>query len=358
MLIYALIRQGDSVAGALGLDRSSPHLYLIQAGAVILASGGAGRIYASSTNTSDITGDGYVMAARAGAKVIDMEFVQFNPVVTIDSPKLTMQASPFAAGAELKNQLGEVFMDIYSPAGHMATRDVMARAILAEINAGRGTPKGGVYMDFSKIPSALLKKKWHNIHNFLQGRQQVEVAPAAHFIMGGIAIDEECRSTMPGLYACGEVAGGVHGANRLPGNALTEAVVFGRRAGRRASAEVRSPICWGTAEVDQILLSERICLDEIEDGRPAQGSPEISAVKAQLRQVMGSCAGVLRSTRGLENASKKVQELYEILEQYRCNSYWEWLDFCQVRLMVGTAIMILDGALGRKENLGAHYVDI
>lgn len=362
VLVTGLIRRDDGVAGACGLDRHRPGALVVEARAVILASGGAGRLYPFTTNAADVTGDGYALARLAGARLRDMEFVQFHPVVATGPPKLVLSTALFNEGAVLRNRLGEAFMSKYSPLGNLATRDVMARASFTEINEGRGTWRGGVYLDVSAIPPEIMAAKYGDIQHCLKNRKLIEVAPAAHFMMGGVVIDDHCRTTVPGLYACGEVAGGVHGANRLAGNALTEAVVFGRLAGRSAALEVRDgrprP---GLAdrELEALLGSNNLLPDQLTGKRkvvaPAGAMSAFAVTGKELRRLMGAHAGLVRCESGLREARNRLVELDEQADSAGIAGYRELLEYHQVKLMLTAAGTIVDAALQRKESVGAHY---
>ncbi|GBF33872.1 succinate dehydrogenase flavoprotein subunit [Desulfocucumis palustris] len=358
LLVTQLIVKNGRVAGAFGFRRGAAGPAVICCRAAVLACGGAGRLYPLTTNTADVTGDGYALAYLAGAGPEHMEFIQFLPTMSLEPPRLAISNSPFSAGAVLRNRSGEDFMTRYSPLGCMATRDVMARAIFTELNAGRG----GVLMDFSAVPPEVMDRKYADIKEYLRGRTTVEVAPAAHFTMGGVLIDGNCRTTVPGLYACGETAGGIHGANRLAGNALTEAAVFGLRAGSRAAGEMKACVAPGLNRSDIKKLIEEnkvtpgiLASWETDRGNSDRGVVEAETLAGELREIMGRYVGLVRCREGLTEARRRLAELRQRLENCRITHYRELLGYHRLRLMLTTAELITEAALARKESAGAHY---
>ena len=241
--VIDLLKDGDAVIGAMALDEKGD-LVILKADSTILATGGGTRIYDISTNSSSGTGDGFAMGYRAGAELIDMEMVQFHPtgaVYPYDARGRLVTEAVRGEGGVLKNTEGERFMKKYDPARmELSTRDVVARAIATEILQGRGTAHGGVYLDVTHLSREQIETRLPvMLEQFLKFGVDIrttpmEVAPTAHHIMGGLRITAGGQTTLPGLYACGEVAGGVHGANRLGGNALADTQVFGKRAGEAA----------------------------------------------------------------------------------------------------------------------------
>ena len=233
-----------AVIGAMALDEKG-NLVLLKADSTILATGGGTKVYDISTNSSSGTGDGYSIGYRAGAELIDMEMVQFHPtgaVFPYDARGRLVTEAVRGEGGVLLNSLGERFMKNYDPARmELSTRDVVARAIATEIHGRAGHANTAEYTSMSPISRESRSKSRLPVmlEQFLKfgvdiRDKPMEVAPTAHHIMGGLRITPECRTTLPGLFACGEVAGGVHGANRLGGNALAETQVFGKRAGESA----------------------------------------------------------------------------------------------------------------------------
>ena len=363
ILITGLLKKDGTVGGAYGLDRGKPQVWFFESRVVILASGGVGQLYPLTTNAGDVSGDGYALGYLAGAKVRDMEFIQFHPTVSMGASKEVLSTAPFSDGAVLRNKLGDAFMTRYSPEGDMATRDVMARAVYEEIRSGRGSEHGGVYVDFSEVPPAKMTREYEPIQRRLNGSTTIEVGTAAHFMMGGIVIDEFGRTGASGLYACGEVTGGVHGANRLAGNALTEAVVFGIEVGRHAGRDLDDALKTSAqsslklADIKQLLADDGIHLQhEAQEGsNSAQAGYSLEEIKKKLRFLMGLNVGIVRSGAGLSQAMEELSKFQVYLEQYRCHSYTELLAHHQLKLMILTAVLITQAAWQRRDSLGAHY---
>ncbi|KJS46249.1 FAD-dependent oxidoreductase [Desulfosporosinus sp. BICA1-9] len=357
IVIISLLLDSGRVCGAIGLDKKEAAVCIVHAGSVVLAGGGAGGLFQLSTNARDVCGDSYALGYQAGATLRDMEFIQFHPAVTVATPRLVISTSPFADGAVLRNRLGEAYMVRYSPQADMATRDVMARANFKEIAEGRGTDRGGVYVDFSAVPVEVMTKNYQDIWTAFQGAKMIEVAPAQHFMLGGIVIDPQCRSTVPGLWVCGEAAGGLHGANRLAGNALTEAALFGRRAGRWAAAECVQP---------KSRVLSRLFMEEFLETRFGQWvstelslSLEVSSSWSETQQdlkcSMGLYVGVIRSKKGLQQAKADLSNIADRLNSQPLRTYGDLLQYCQQKMMVITSNLIVDAAWQRSTSIGSHY---
>ncbi|HJK31667.1 MAG TPA: FAD-binding protein, partial [Methanocorpusculum sp.] len=245
LTVIDLLKDGNTVSGAITCDRDG-ELGVITADAVVLATGGAGQVYDTTTNSTAGTGDGYALGYRAGAELIDMEQVQFHPtgaVYPYDTRGRLITEAVRGEGGILLNTKGERFMEKYDPARmELSTRDVVARSIATEVLEGRGTEHGGVWLDVTHLPREQIETRLPlMLEQFLQfgvdiRTQPMEVAPTAHHFMGGLRITPEAHTTLPHLFAAGEVTGGVHGGNRLGGNALADTQVFGRRAGLAAAS--------------------------------------------------------------------------------------------------------------------------
>ncbi|WP_051273121.1 L-aspartate oxidase [Desulfotruncus alcoholivorax] len=344
VVITGLLVAGDRIAGARGYSKQGD-CRVFKAGTVILACGGAGSLYPVTTNAADVTGDGYALARLVGARLTGMEFVQFHPAVALGSPKMVMSTSPFADGAVLRNQLGERFMARYSPDLEMATRDITARAIYREIKEGRGSAAGGVWMDFSAVPGQVMQSKYGDLYRYLGGRKKIEVAPAVHFMMGGVEIDVNCRTSVKGLYAAGETAGGLHGANRLAGNALAEAAVFGMIAGQEAAAEAMAINDNHVPPVDQIMPASA-----------GGGSKSSSTIRKELRRIIGAKVGLIRSVVELKSAVDQINNLKEEISHVQVQNWADFIEYRQVALMLEAGMAVAEAALARKESLGAHYI--
>ncbi len=350
--VIDLLKDGDRIIGAIALDEKG-NLIAIKADSTVLATGGGTRVYDISTNSSSGTGDGFAMGYRVGAELIDMEMIQFHPtgaVYPYDARGRLVTEAVRGEGGVLLNTLGERFMKDYDPERmELSTRDVVARAIATEILAGRGTEHGGVDLDVTHLPRMQIEEKLPvMLEQFLKfgvdiREKPMEVAPTAHHIMGGLRITTECRTTLPGLFACGEVAGGVHGANRLGGNALADTQVFGKRAGEFAGkSETRQK----RVDPEQIQrIHDR--LDEFyRDGKnPAM-------VKTQLQGAMWKGAGIFRTWDDLEATLSTVDLLSGIA--LHAESSRNLIDCCTVQNMCLLASLICRSALIREESRGAH----
>src|SRR5512136_299693 len=289
--VIDLLKSGESVIGAMALDEKG-ELVVLKADSTVLATGGGTKVYDISTNSSSGTGDGYAIGYRSGAELIDMEMVQFHPtgaVFPYDARGRLVTEAVRGEGGILVNCTGERFMKRYDPERmELSTRDIVARAIATEILNGRGTSHGGVYLDVTHLPREQIEDRLPvMLEQFLKFGVDIreipmEVAPTAHHIMGGLRITPECRTTLPALFACGEVAGGVHGANRLGGNALAETQVFGKRAGEYAGKS-------GTRikNVDR----EQVNKQQADLSAFLEGNESPARIRTQLQQAMWKGAG-------------------------------------------------------------------
>ncbi|MCK9298328.1 fumarate reductase subunit A [Methanoculleus sp. YWC-01] len=344
--------ENDAVAGAIALDRDGDVL-LFRADATVLATGGGTQAYDISTNSAAGTGDGFAMAYRAGAELIDMEMIQFHPTGAIypyDARGRLVTEAVRGEGGILLNARRERFMERYDPDRmELSTRDVVARAIATEVLEGRGTSRGGVYLDVTHLPAETIEARLPvMLEQFLAygvdiRREPMEVAPTAHHIMGGLRITPECRTTLKGLFACGEVTGGVHGANRLGGNALADTQVFGKRAGEFAGkAPARS------GRIDDAAIEEKF---RMLDGF-FEGAVNPTDVRKDLKLTMWNQAGIFRSAPDLRTALTHIRRLAD--KRLCAASTANLLECCTVRNMCTTASLIVRCALLRPENRGAH----
>ena len=350
--VIDLLKSGESVIGAMALDEKG-NLVLLKADSTILATGGGTKVYDISTNSSSGTGDGFAIGYRAGAELIDMEMIQFHPtgaVFPYDARGRLVTEAVRGEGGTLLNNLGERFMKLYDPERmELSTRDVVARAIAKEIQGGRGTKNSGVYLDVTHLPREQIESRLPvMLEQFLKfgvdiRMQPMEVAPTAHHIMGGLRISPECRTTQSGLFACGEVAGGVHGANRLGGNALADTQVFGKRAGEFAGKSKKR-----AKNVDNDQISQKLAhLDTF-----IKGSENPARVRTQLQQAMWRGAGIFRNATDLHKTLEIVNTLS--LANLRAESPRNLAECCIVRNMCLTASLICRSALIRQESRGAH----
>jgi fumarate reductase (CoM/CoB) subunit A len=355
--VIDLLKSGESVIGAMALDEKG-HLVLLKADSTILATGGGTKVYDISTNSSSGTGDGFAIGYRAGAELIDMEMIQFHPtgaVFPYDARGRLVTEAVRGEGGLLLNTRGERFMKRYDPERmELSTRDVVARAIATEVQEGRGTKNGGVYLDVTHLPHEQIETRLPvMLEQFLKFGVDIrvipmEVAPTAHHVMGGLRITPECRTTIPGLFACGEVAGGVHGANRLGGNALADTQVFGKRAGEFAG---KSKNRIKKVDVDQVGKTLEY-LDSF-----MKGCENPARVKTQLQLAMWRGAGIFRNAKDLNKTLEEVNNLS--LASIRSDSFQNLAECCIVRNMCLTSSLICRSALIRQESRGAHVrIDI
>ena len=344
--------ENGAVAGAIALDRDG-EVILFLSDATVLATGGGTQCYDISTNSAAGTGDGFAMAYRAGAELIDMEMVQFHPtgaVYPYDARGRLVTEAVRGEGGLLINAQHERFMGRYDPERmELSTRDVVARAIATEVLEGRGTKHGGVYLDVTHLPAERIESRLPvMLEQFLAfgvdiRKEPMEVAPTAHHIMGGLRITPECRTTVPGLFACGEVTGGVHGANRLGGNALADTQVFGKRAGEFAG---KSPERSG--QVDEAWIEAELrMLDDF-----FEGAISPAMVRKDLKLTMWNQAGIFRNSPDLATALTSVRRLAD--RRLFAASTANIPECCTVRNMCITASLIVRCALLRPENRGAH----
>ncbi|HTY14676.1 MAG TPA: fumarate reductase (CoM/CoB) subunit TfrA [Methanoregulaceae archaeon] len=350
--VIALLRDNGGISGAIGLDRKGEMITFL-ADTTVLATGGGTKVYDISTNSSSGTGDGYAIGYNAGAELIDMEQVQFHPtgaVYPYDARGRLVTEAVRGEGGVLKNRLGERFMERYDPARmELSTRDVVSRSIATEILEGRGTDHQAVYLDVTHLPARQIEERLPiMLEQFLKfgvdiRKEPMEVAPTAHHIMGGFRIASDCSTTLERLFACGEVAGGVHGANRLGGNALADTQVFGKRAGESAGkSKIREK---RPDEVQVDTQSKRL-------DRFLQGNTNPADVIRDLKMAMWEGAGIFRTREGLEKTLQIIQDLKKV--PLRAQSMDNLADCCTAENMLTTASLIVQSALLRPESRGAH----
>ena len=350
--VIDLLKDGDRVIGAMALDEKAK-IVLLKADSTIIATGGGTKVYDVSTNSSSGTGDGYALGYRAGAELIDMEMIQFHPtgaVFPYDARGRLVTEAVRGEGGVLRNSRGERFMKNYDPERmELSTRDVVARAIATEILQGRGSPNGGVFLDVTHLPREQIETRLPPmLEQFLKFGVDIrvtpmEVAPTAHHIMGGLRITPECHTTLPGLFACGEVAGGVHGANRLGGNSLAETQVFGRRAGAAAGKAGKQKKTVGQAQVER--QQERL-------ERFMHGTKSPSWVRMYLQQAMWEGANIFRTETGLKKALAAADILAD--KPLKAETARNLAECCTVENMCLVASIICRSALIREESRGAH----
>jgi succinate dehydrogenase / fumarate reductase, flavoprotein subunit len=390
--ISRLLKHGERISGALGYWRESGRLLLFKAKAVVLATGGVGKAFAVTSNSWEYTGDGHSLAYWAGADLIDMEFVQFHPTGMVWPPSvrgILVTESVRADGGTLRNSEGERFMFRYIPEFFRAEtadteaeadrwyddhrnnrrtpdllpRDEVARAINAEVKAGRGSPHGGVYLDIASRRSVeYIRRRLPSMyHQFKQladidiTTTPMEVGPTMHYIMGGVRVDADtAASTVPGLYATGEVAGGMHGANRLGGNSLSDLLVFGRRAGEAAAQYAGS---LSTAPSVDSGEADAIAADMLHSFE-GEGKENPYGVQQDLQETMHNLVGIIRTESELKEALGKISALKERANRIgvegnrQYNPGWHLALDLHSLLAVSEAITL--AAIERKESRGAH----
>ena len=394
--ITRLLTSDGRVSGAMGYWRTTGQPVVFPAKAVILATGGVGRGYRVTSNSWEYSGDGHALAYEVGAELIDMEFVQFHPTGMVWPPGvrgLLVTEGVRGEGGVLKNALGERFMWKYLPedrrheyaenedearrwvealsAGkltdarqppELSTRDNVSRAIYTEVREGRGSPHGGVFLDISYLPAERVKRKLPSMYDQFESlagvditKGPMEVGPTTHYIMGGVRVDADTAvSTQPGLYAAGEVAGGMHGANRLGGNSLSDLLVFGMRAGAAASAFARTEAAIPDADPDQLEV-ELVNL-AAPFRRPDSESPY--RLQAELQETMQSLVGIYRTAEDLEEAIRRIADLRRRWSRCRVsgdrtyNPGWDLV--FELRNLLTISEAIARSALQRPESRGAH----
>jgi L-aspartate oxidase len=338
--------QGGRSVGLLALDEAAGGLLFLSSPAVVLATGGAGQVYRETTNPPQATGDGLAMAYRAGAEMMDLEFVQFHPTALIlpGAPRFLLSEAMRGEGGRLLDDAGEPFMRAIDPRGDLAPRDIVARGIETTL---RSTGGPCVWLDMTAGDPDFVRRRFPTIaatcarYGLDIGRDRLPVAPCAHFMMGGVKTDLAGRSSIPGLYAAGEVAcTGVHGANRLASNSLLEGLVFGARAGEAVLADVAAGSAGGP-EAPADALASRV--RSIAEGDSA-------AAAAGLRRVMWEDVGIVRDAEGLRRATGAILVLERGLGEGPLTRAG-----LEARNMLFAGRLIAESALRREESRGSHF---
>ncbi|MDI1459884.1 fumarate reductase/succinate dehydrogenase flavoprotein subunit [Catellatospora sp. KI3] len=380
------------IAGAFGYYRESGEFVVFEAPAVVLATGGVGRSYKVTSNSWEYTGDGHALALRAGAKLINMEFLQFHPTGMVWPPSvrgILVTESVRGDGGILKNSEGKRFMFDYVPdvfrkqyaetpeegdrwytdpdnnrrPPELLPRDEVARAINSEVKAGRGTKAGGVYLDIaSRRPAAeILKRLPSMYHQFKEladvdiTAQPMEVGPTCHYVMGGVEVDPDTASAgVPGLYAAGEVSGGMHGSNRLGGNSLSDLLVFGKRAGEYAASYTDELAARPKIDDTQVAAAVEAALSPL----TREGGENPYTLQSDLQDVMGTLVGIIRRKGELEDSLRQLAELRERIQKVgatggrRYNPGWHLA--LDLRNMLVVSECTAKAALEREESRGGH----
>jgi succinate dehydrogenase / fumarate reductase, flavoprotein subunit len=397
--VVRLLKDGNRIAGAFGYDRERGRFHLFRAKAVVLATGGIGRAYKITSNSWEYTGDGHALAYDAGASLMDMEFVQFHPTGMIWPPSvrgILVTEGVRGEGGVLRNRNNERFMfsdipplyvnqtadsaeegwrytqgdkDARRPP-ELLTRDHVARCIRTEVREGRGSPHGGVFLDIAwikeKLPNAgeHIKKKLPSMyHQFKQladidiTQEPMEVGPTTHYMMGGVRVDADSQmSEVPGLFAAGECAAGLHGANRLGGNSLSDLLVFGQRAGEYA-ARFAKENSLGAINSQELASAEKMALRPFEHN----GSENPYAVQHKLQDTMQDLVGIVRQESEMLQALDRIRELKIASETVSVDGNREynpgWHTALDLSNLLTVSEIVTYAALERKESRGAHFRD-
>jgi succinate dehydrogenase/fumarate reductase flavoprotein subunit len=377
MIVDILINQGQ-VAGAIGIDAATGELVAFKAKAVILATGGAMRMYPYTTAPEELTGDGLAIAYRAGVELVDMEFPMFLPgsfpwppaVQGVDVPFILSTAGSIHGW--LLNRNGDRFMRHWDPVNYeRTTRDIASVAMMTEILAGRGSPHGGVYVSLKHLPDNLIDyiQEWKPAETLMQyggfnmkdylpdlKKDAIESVPASHFFNGGVKINTTCETNLPGLFAAGEVTGGVHGANRLSGNAFTEMLVWGHRSGK-FSAQYAKEI--GDVSIDQAQLES--LRERILTPLRSKDGESIFEIRKHMQNVAWEKAGVIREASGLEQALAtfaqiRTDDLPRVHVKNKNRVFnREWIQALELESMLLTMEMVCRTSSQREESRGSLY---
>lgn len=390
-----IVKDGDRIAGVFGYWRESGRFVLFEAPAVILATGGIGKSFKVTSNSWEYTGDGHALALRAGASLINMEFIQFHPTGMVWPPSvkgILVTESVRGDGGVLRNSDGKRFMFDYIPEvfkdkyadneeeadrwyadqannrrpPELLPRDEVARAINSEVKAGRGSPHGGVFLDVStRLPAEEIRRRLPSMHHQFKEladvditAQPMEVGPTCHYVMGGVEVDPDTgSSSVPGLYAAGEVSGGMHGSNRLGGNSLSDLLVFGRRAGAGASEYVRAmderPVC----PEETVTEARATALNPFQ----REGGENPYTLHMELQQSMNDLVGIIRRAGEMEEALQRLEKLKERAQSLTVEGHQQfnpgWHLALDLRNMLLVSECVAKAALLRTESRGGHTRD-
>ncbi|MGW8722669.1 fumarate reductase/succinate dehydrogenase flavoprotein subunit [Streptomyces althioticus] len=399
--VTRVLKDGDQVSGVFGYERESGRFFVLEAPAVVIATGGIGKSFKVTSNSWEYTGDGHALALLAGAPLLNMEFVQFHPTGMVWPPSvkgILVTESVRGDGGVLRNSEGKRFMFDYVPdvfkekyaqseeeadrwyddpdhnrrPPELLPRDEVARAINAEVKAGRGSPHGGVFLDVStRMPAEVIKRRLPSMyHQFKEladvdiTAEPMEVGPTCHYVMGGIAVDSNSAAArgVPGLFAAGEVAGGMHGSNRLGGNSLSDLLVFGRRAGWHAAdhalARTGARPHADDAQVDA-AAAEALRPFSAEGEEPADGPPENPyTLHQELQQTMNDLVGIIRREHEMRQALEKLAELRARARRAGVEGHRQfnpgWHLALDLRNMLLVSECVARAALERTESRGGH----
>ncbi|MEU5736258.1 fumarate reductase/succinate dehydrogenase flavoprotein subunit [Streptomyces antimycoticus] len=409
--VTRIVKDGDRVAGVFGYERESGRFFALEAPAVVLATGGIGKSFKVTSNSWEYTGDGHALALLAGAPLINMEFVQFHPTGMVWPPSvkgILVTESVRGDGGVLRNSEGKRFMFDYIPdvfkekyaqsegeadrwyedpdnnrrPPELLPRDEVARAINAEVKAGRGSPHGGVFLDVStRMPAEVIKRRLPSMHHQFKELADVditaepmEVGPTCHYVMGGVDVDPDTAAAtgVPGLFAAGEVAGGMHGSNRLGGNSLSDLLVFGRRAGLHAARYAQETAASGTRPVPDETQLDLAAAEALRPFSAEAGEPDESAGPAgppenpytlhqELQQSMNDLVGIIRKAGEMEEALHRLASLRVRARRAGVEGHRQfnpgWHLAIDLRNMLLVSECVARAALERTESRGGHTRD-
>ena len=397
--ITELIKDGDAISGAFGYHRESGNFVLFEAPAVVMATGGIGKSFKVTSNSWEYTGDGHALALRAGATLINMEFIQFHPTGMVWPPSvkgILVTEGVRGDGGVLKNSDNKRFMFDYIPpvfkgqyaeseqeadqwlkdndsarrTPDLLPRDEVARAINSEVKAGRGTPHGGVYLDIaSRLTPEQIKKRLPSMyHQFkeLAGvditKEPMEVGPTCHYVMGGIEVDADTgAATVPGLFAAGECSGGMHGSNRLGGNSLSDLLVFGRRAGLGAADYVRALSSRPKVSEDAVETAAKRALAPFETPTNGASAENPYTLQLELQQSMNDLVGIIRKAEEITEALGRIDQLRERFKHIHVEGHRKynpgWNLALDLRNLLLVSECVAKAALERTESRGGHTRD-
>ena len=393
--VTELLKDGDRISGAFAYWRETGRFLVFSAPAVILATGGIGRSFKTTSNSWEYTGDGHALALRAGATLVNMEFVQFHPTGMVSPPSvkgILVTESVRGEGGILTNSEGKRFMFEYIPdvfkdkyatsadeadawytdadnnrrPPELLPRDEVARAINSEVKAGRGSPNGGVFLDIaSRLPAEAIQRKLPSMyHQFKEladvdiTAEPMEVGPTCHYVMGGVEVDPDTQqSLVPGLYAAGEVSGGMHGSNRLGGNSLSDLLVFGARSGISAAAYVKGLDARPAVAEEDVLAAEEAALAPFH----IQGGENAYSIQNDLQERMNELVGIIRKAEEIEQALHVLQDLRGRIAKVSVDGGRQfnpgWHIALDLRNMMVVSECVAKAALERTESRGGHTRD-
>ena len=390
-----IVKDGDRISGVFGYWRESGRFVLFEAPAVILATGGIGKSFKVTSNSWEYTGDGHALAMRAGASLINMEFIQFHPTGMVWPPSvkgILVTESVRGDGGVLRNSEGKRFMFEYIPEvfkdkyadneeeadrwyadqannrrpPELLPRDEVARAINSEVKAGRGSPHGGVFLDVStRLPAEEIRRRLPSMHHQFKEladvditAQPMEVGPTCHYVMGGVEVEPDTgSSSVPGLYAAGEVSGGMHGSNRLGGNSLSDLLVFGRRAGAGAAEYVRAMGERPVVPEETVTEARATALKPFQQ----EGGENPYTLHMELQQSMNDLVGIIRREAEMEEALQRLEKLKERAQSLTVEGHQQfnpgWHLALDLRNMLLVSECVAKAALLRTESRGGHTRD-